>query len=509
MSPENSVPQRREPSGGRGSSSTGSRRYPWLDTAAPIVAALAFICFVLTQTQFAGVYELNPDEGINVIKARLVEEGYSLYTDIWSDQPPLYTYTLRYFFNQFGWSVENARIVTLLFSSLLILGLYDSVRAGAGHFAAVTSVLMLFLSSSYVALSVSAMVGLPAIALAVTSIWMLVGRQLAPSRWHLAISGILMACSLAVKLFTGFLAPLLGTIVLVSEWQRGGWRRALVSAFVWTTAFALVLALFLGPALSAGAVDQLIGTHALGQLTRRPEGIGKFLLDDAFMFSLAAVGIGVTLTSPRALWIAFTGWLLLAAVGLIDHSPLWYHHCLLLTVPASALAGLGLEAMLHREGSARRGLAGGAVALALLIAGNLYAHPERLKELTEPPARIGKAQANAVERVLGRYAGRIGSMITSRQIYAFRFDLDIPPDLAVTSEKRFKTKNIDTGDILRRFRSFKPDVVLIDYHWPDSTREALVAAMEADYQRVFKARFYDNTEIFIKREVAERTAVAP
>ncbi len=42
------------------------------------------------------------DEGINLMKVLLVDRGYALYTDIWSDQPPLLTAMLSWWFKPFG-----------------------------------------------------------------------------------------------------------------------------------------------------------------------------------------------------------------------------------------------------------------------------------------------------------------------------------------------------------------------------------------------------------------------
>jgi hypothetical protein len=41
-------------------------------------------------------FEYDPDEGVNVIKASLYSKGFSLYDEIWSNQPHLLTYILSY-----------------------------------------------------------------------------------------------------------------------------------------------------------------------------------------------------------------------------------------------------------------------------------------------------------------------------------------------------------------------------------------------------------------------------
>jgi hypothetical protein len=451
------------------------------------------------------VFEFDPDEGYNLIKALLLEQGNRLYADIWSDQPPFYTLMLRALFDRIGWSVENARLLTLLFSSLLVLGLYDTVRTAAGHFGAVTSVALLALSSNYVPLSVSAMVGLPAIALAVLGIWLLTRWQIGGNDWLLPLSGALVACSAATKLFTLFLVPLLGLVVVVAGWRRGGWRPAAVAGLVWTAGFGVAAALAFAPALESGALEQLLDTHSASRAVTAAAGIGEFLRDDAFLFALAAVGVGAALTRAISTGVMFTGWLALGVVGLLGHSPIWYHHALLLTVPASALAGLGLSRLVSRSGD-RPNLAGGLVALALLTTTILYAFPSRLKELTAPLEWMSTPKALAVEEVLLPYREELRIMLTSRPIYAFRLGAAIPPNLAVTSIKRFITGHLRVEDILRAFRENRPEVVLLDRRWPPQVRNRLVEAMGDDYTLVYRSPEHEDTQVFVVGTLATTSA---
>ena len=57
-----------------------------------------FFLFVWSWHPFHDVFEFDPDEGNNVIKALMLAEGHALYAEIWSDQPPLFTHLLRGWF---------------------------------------------------------------------------------------------------------------------------------------------------------------------------------------------------------------------------------------------------------------------------------------------------------------------------------------------------------------------------------------------------------------------------
>ena len=117
-----------------------------------------------------GSYSLQVDEGLNLEKAALVDNGYRLYNDIWSDQPPLLTYALAFVHHAFPFSVAAARVTILIFSILLATSLFRVVLRFEGSLAAWSSVLFLISSELFLKLSVSVMIGLPAVALAMLAV---------------------------------------------------------------------------------------------------------------------------------------------------------------------------------------------------------------------------------------------------------------------------------------------------------------------------------------------------
>ena len=69
------------------------------------------------------VYEFHPDEGVNLMKAALVANGYHLYDQIWNDQPPILTLILAATHWLFPYDVGVARAV--------VLGLFSASSTGA------------------------------------------------------------------------------------------------------------------------------------------------------------------------------------------------------------------------------------------------------------------------------------------------------------------------------------------------------------------------------------------
>jgi 4-amino-4-deoxy-L-arabinose transferase-like glycosyltransferase len=69
------------------------------------------------------------------------------------------------------------RILVLLFSALLLWAFYQTVRYSLSRAAALVAAVLLLLSAWYVRLSISVMIGLPAPALAVLSVYLLLLGQ--------------------------------------------------------------------------------------------------------------------------------------------------------------------------------------------------------------------------------------------------------------------------------------------------------------------------------------------
>ena len=168
-----------------------------------ILVALVILFF-----PFRFAFELDADEGVDLLKSVLVAQGSRLYTDVWSDQPPLFTYLIAAIFRLLGVKLNVVRLMVLMFSCALFWAAVQYLRAFWGTPHAIVGGLVLILLPSYLRLSVSIMIGLPAIALALLSL-------LAISHWHkegrrlwLVLSGLALALSVMTKLFTGLLAPL-------------------------------------------------------------------------------------------------------------------------------------------------------------------------------------------------------------------------------------------------------------------------------------------------------------
>ena len=86
----------------------------------PIVLALIFLAFTFSYYPFREKIQYDTDEGLNLMRSMLVVLGHPLYSEVSSDQPPLFNQILAIVFRLTGFEVNAARLLVLLFSTLLV-----------------------------------------------------------------------------------------------------------------------------------------------------------------------------------------------------------------------------------------------------------------------------------------------------------------------------------------------------------------------------------------------------
>src|SRR5687768_2761453 len=86
----------------------------------PIIIALIFLAFTFSYYPFREKLQFDSDEGLNLMRSMLVVLGHPLYSEVSSDQPPLFTQLLGLVLRVAGFEVNPARFLVLLFSTLLV-----------------------------------------------------------------------------------------------------------------------------------------------------------------------------------------------------------------------------------------------------------------------------------------------------------------------------------------------------------------------------------------------------
>lgn len=173
------------------------------------------------------VVEIGSDEHYELTKGLLWSRGFSLYGQVWSDQPPLLTVLLGLCFRTFGESIVVARALAGFFGVSLLAAFWAITIRRCGLLVSVAAVAFLLASPQVLSLSVSVMLEVPAIGTALWALWgILEWQEHRQSRW-LVFSGVAFAIALEIKLTAIVLAPAIAGEILLgiprSTWREGMW----------------------------------------------------------------------------------------------------------------------------------------------------------------------------------------------------------------------------------------------------------------------------------------------
>jgi 4-amino-4-deoxy-L-arabinose transferase-like glycosyltransferase len=444
--------------------------FPW------VLVALVILFF-----PFRFAFELDADEGVDLVKSVLVAQGSKLYTDVWSDQPPLFTYFIAAIFKLFGVKLTLVRLMILMSSCALFWAAVQYLRAfwGASH--AVVGGVVLILLPAYLRLSVSVMFGLPAISLAMLAL-------LATCYWHkegkklwLVLSGLALAASVMTKLFTGLLAPLLIAGLIIQEWQgfrkTGSWRVLLTPAVIWAFMFGTFTLLIGLVLIYPDGPSQLLLNHWMAQSIEfpNPETIAGYLGKSLPVILLGVIGGVHVIRKRRWTGLYMLAWALVGFLLLSQTTPVWYHHQLLVTVPTSVLGGIALGESLvairsrfrNRQGELSLGALQlvTAILIPFLVASILTESISdldyRLPNLIRPQETRREMQAQNLLAAMRKYADATTIIVTDRPMLAIKLGKPVPPELAALTGKRLLTGELSENEIISTIVKYQPEQVAL------------------------------------------------
>ena len=483
----------------------------------PVLIALVFLIFTFAYYPFQEKLQFDTDEGLNLMRSMLVTLGHPLYSEVSSDQPPLFNQILALVFHAVGFEVNAARLLVLLFSTLLVWACAQFLQLTWGNLATILFLPLIVMTPRYLNLSMAVMIGVPSIALGAVSMLFLVVWHRRQSTVWLVLSGCMLALSVLIKLFTGFLAPIFLIGMTLSEYLDIGKKldwKMLRPALIWTVSF-VGLGLLLGLALIGPRnVWEIIYPHLMAPSEKyfQDEGFGINVHLQAAVPLILLGFMGAFISIFKRNWLSLypLAWALAAYVLFSFYSPVFYHHQLTITVSVAMLAAVAvgegilfLIAAVRSSAFFRFETLFGLVAVIGFVLICLHYAPAVDKELLNKP-RLRAEGLDATSgklRVLDKmneHRDQTNWIVTDMPMYAFRVRKPVPPNLATISQKRLSTGSLTDQDILAAMEQYQPEQVLIARF----TIPALEEYLQKNYTLIYSPEFF---RLFLRNDLMTGT----
>ncbi|BAZ16877.1 hypothetical protein NIES4071_87550 [Calothrix sp. NIES-4071] len=442
----------------------------------------SFFIFAICFMPIEQVFQFDSsDEGIELIKASLHLQGFALYTQIWNDQPPLSTIIFAYWFRWFGESILSARLLVLGFSTILIWSFCQTLRLYVGNVTACYGAFLLAISCNFLRVSVSAMIGQPALAMAMMSIYMLMLYRQKLSKSLITISGTFLALSLQIKLFTAFLIPLIILELINISFEKHSWqtkKHIFIDVISWLASCICVF-IIIGLIYNSLSFEQLFDSH-FDESVKTGFTLAKsmkltllFLLQD-FDYLLFAIPTIIIIFKKRAWNKAFPIiWLLTAFLLILTHKPVWYHHYILISIPLTWLATYGVKLALDyiikrkslqtKQNNLSNNFKISLLKLpAYLLILSLICIPIKLSIITLENNKYIQQSQEKVEllNIVLKHKQNTQWIFTDCPIYAFYSGLRVPPEVAVLSHIRLNSNSITREQFISVFKNYRPEQAL-------------------------------------------------
>ena len=430
-----------------------SRRWFWLGIG------IAFLVAASLHQLFADAFPMTPDEGIHLLWIRMIEAGYTPYTQVYITYPPLYHLFLLGSWNLWP-TMEGLRWFTLAYTFPAAILSALIARRIAGNVAGIATAFLFTLAPQFVADSRAILGELPSVTWALLAVWLAYVYRDTGRRPLLAVSGLALACSLLTKVLSPFAIVLVLLIVLSryftlrplsglpNQWRTH--RRAILSDLLWwlgacSVPFVVTLILVDWRPL----VDQVVGQRLAARVAyvtideywiHRALLPIQYLVENLWLIPLAILGFAATLIHRQKYRFTLAVWFAMAIVMLFLHDPVRHKHLIILLPVLTIWAGLAVEqaweAIVHPRRTSTLVRMTGALGALLVLAYcvRLPAIVQGWQASIAPPG-VSEYEKPALE-FIKKVTAPGDCIITDDMPLAYWSGRLVPPELVEVSENR-------------------------------------------------------------------------
>ena len=445
------------------------------------IAAL-YVAYMLATPLYYLSFQNDFDEGFTAMKSALMLHGYSLYRDIWNDQPPLLSYLLCTLWRVTGESILAGRALELFFAALLLWAGGKIVRNICGEPHGIIATLLITQLLFFQFSSVTLTIGLPALALAMCALLCVMEWGENQEKWRLYLAALLLILAALTKFIALLLLPVMCAGIALSAWGNKASSKKLTWLFLpalWATACVGILAALLFAFAGTSVMQQLIRPHILA---RNPAGLNVFYYQLYFFYPRLRWIYLLSLTSLPLLAMRryrqlfyLVAWAALAFIVLKLHHPIRWHQHFLLTIPLALLSGAGLGEFVRvarKTLSTRVQSTAVAAALSCIIIASLtegvaglkqYFHLTSLFELQSDSDTPINAHTNERAFKIVQELKRLAHgtlVVTDVPLLALEAGSLVPPYLAVFSDERVQIGNLTEDIIIKIIKDTHPKALL-------------------------------------------------
>lgn len=406
------------------------------------------------------VYPLDDaDEWRYTACSRLVERGHTMFTQVFSAQPPLLFASLAESMRLFGDSIGGARAIVILAGLLCLVCTVALAWMLSGPVAAGASAILLSVSPLFLVYSRAVEAEVPMMACVTLSLAVALGYRRTRAEFLPVLAGLALAAAVLFKLFAlETLAPALWILWLPEDKRRGA--RA-VGAFL--VASLLPVAgnfLLISPAEQWNQVvtmHQSAAGAALPNLLPPLRILADFASTDPGLTLLAVAGI-LTLALLGVwddlvfllLWVAGT------AVMLLAFHPLFPHHATILLSGLAVCAGSAVTVLVEQLRSHRWSAASPLAAAAVLY----LAFTPRLAHADRHVLVPGLPPADTqIARYMRSHTSANAVVASDNAAPVVLADRLVPPPLCDLSNVRFRSGFASTPLLVRATRDYRASLI--------------------------------------------------